>query len=275
MTFSFEILSDTWGHLGESPVLSKDGHYLWWVDTEGWRLLRSHTGTGATETWQTPEIIGCIALRDDGTLLAGLASGLFIFNPQTGLFQQACSPETRNDMRFNDCALDPVGRFWAGTMHRDITEPAGALFCVERDLTHKRFFDGLWTPNGLAFDADRARMYFSDSHPSIQTIWVCDYDLASGNPSNKRVFARTEHVEGRPDGAFVDDSGVYWIAGVGGSQILRFAPTGDMLEPIPVPVTHPTKLVHQGDGLLITTRRTAPANVSDMSGHVLRARRTD
>ncbi|MBB4566973.1 SMP-30/gluconolactonase/LRE family protein [Rhizobium leucaenae] len=274
MTPAFEVFSDRRGLLGESPVWSEDGKSLWWVDTDGCRLLRSDAASGGTEFWHAPEAVGCIAMRPDGMLLAGLASGIFLFDPASGRFDTACSPESRRDVRFNDGAVDPAGRFWAGTMHLNLTEPTGAIFCVETDLGHRRVFDGLWVPNGLAFDPARNRMYFSDSHPTVQTIWVCDYDLATGTPSNRRVFATTHDFAGRPDGAFIDEDGIYWIAGVGGSQLLRFAPSGKALEPIPFPVTHPTKIIMDKANprsVFVTTRRTAAEDETHSSGHVLRA----
>ncbi|UWU25209.1 SMP-30/gluconolactonase/LRE family protein (plasmid) [Rhizobium sp. CB3060] len=274
MISAFEVFSDRWSFLGESPVLSDDGNCLWWVDTEGCRLLRTDVASGRTEVWDAPEAVGCIALRPDGTLLAGLASGIFLFDPAKGGFDLACSPESRRDVRFNDGALDPAGRFWAGTMQFTLTEPAGAIFCVEADLSHRRVFDGIWTPNGLAFDPVRSRMYFSDSHPTVQTIWVCDYDVATGTPSNRRVFATTHDFAGRPDGAFIDEDGIYWIAGVEGSQLLRFAPSGEALEPIAFPVTHPTKIIMDRANprsVFVTTRRTVPEEDTHASGHVLRA----
>ncbi|MEZ2128292.1 MULTISPECIES: SMP-30/gluconolactonase/LRE family protein [unclassified Sinorhizobium] len=273
MTLAFDVFSDQWGHLGESPVWSESGNCIWWVDTDGRRLLRTDAATGKTEYWQAPEPVGCVALRSDGKLVTGLATGIFLFDPAIGRFDRVCAPEARTDIRFNDGALDPVGRLWAGTMHRSIAEPTGAIFCIESDFRHRRIFEGFWTPNGLAFDADRGRMYFSDSHPSVQTIWVCDYDVATGRPSNRRLFATTHDVEGRPDGAFVDEDGVYWIAGVSGSEILRFAPSGEMLEPLKLPVTHPTKLVITGSRprtAFVTTRRTAPDGESHPSGYLLR-----
>jgi len=276
MISAFEIFSDRWGFLGESPVWSEDGKCLWWVDTEGCRLLRTDAASGGTKVWDAPEAVGCIAMRPDGMLLAGLASGIFLFDPASGRFDPACSPESRGDVRFNDGALDPAGRFWASTMHLDLTEPAGAIFCIEADLTHRRLFDGLWTPNGLAFDPVRNRMYFSDSHPTVQTIWVCDYDLATGTPSNRRIFATTHAFAGRPDGAFIDEDGIYWIAGVGGSQLLRFAPSGEPLTPVELPTTHPTKLVMNHTmprTIFVTTRRMADPDRSDASGHLLRCLR--
>lgn len=277
MTVEFEIFSDRWAYLGESPVWSETENCIWWVDTDGRKLLRTEAASGTTTAWDAPEAIGCIALRADRMLLAGLATGIFLFDPEAGEFNRLCSPETRPDVRFNDGALDPAGRFWAGTMQRDIASRAGSIFCIESNFTHRRVFEDLWTPNGLAFDAARKRMYFSDSHPSVQTIWVCDYDLVSGTPSNRRVFATTHAFPGRPDGAFLDEDGVYWIAGVGGSQLLRFAPSGEALAPVDMPVSHPTKLVMNlamPRTLFVTSRRTTDDDRNDASGHLLRCRLT-
>lgn len=273
MTIAFEVFSDRWALLGESPIWSEAENCIWWVDTDGRAVLRTDAATGETSAWDAPEAVGCIALRADGMLLAGLASGIFLFDRRTGAFEHLCAPEGRADVRFNDGMLDPAGRLWAGTMQQEIASPAGALFCIEPDLSHRRVFEDFWTPNGLAFDPQRQRMYFSDSHPSVQTIWVCDYDLATGIPSNRRVFATTHVFAGRPDGAFVDEDGVYWIAGVGGSQLLRFAPSGEPLEPVDLPVSHPTKLVMNRTmphSIFVTTRRMADERQTDASGHLLR-----
>ncbi|PYE90376.1 SMP-30/gluconolactonase/LRE family protein [Phyllobacterium leguminum] len=273
MTVSFEIFSDLWVQYGEGPVWSESGNCIWWVDIPGCRLLRTDAVTGRTDAWNTPETPGCIAVRADGMLVVGLVSGIFLFDPVSGRFEHACSPESRDDVRFNDGASDAAGRFWTGTMHLAAARPAGAIFCIEPDFTYRRIFEDLWIPNGLAFDQSRNRMYFSDSHPSVQTIWVCDYDVLTGTPVNRRTFATTHALEGRPDGAFVDDDGVYWIAAVEGSQLLRFAPTGEALEPLPVPVSHPTKIVMDRKNpptLYVTTRRMAPDDETDPSGYLLR-----
>jgi sugar lactone lactonase YvrE len=269
MKWTFKPLSDRGADLGESPVWSPQENCVWWVDIDGCRLLRTDVTDGKTQEWAAPEPVGCIVLKPDGTLVAGLATGLFVFDRATGNFHKACAPETREDVRFNDSAIDPAGRIWAGTMHRENAHAAGAIFCIEPDFSHRRVFDGLWTSNGLAFDVRLDRMYFSDSHPSVQTIWVCDYDIATGVPTNRRVFATTHHLAGRPDGAFVDADSSYWIAGIGGAQLLQFSPDGTLMEIIAVPVQHPTKLsmdAHNPRSIFLTSRR-LPG--SDPSGFLM------
>ena len=80
-------------------------------------------------------------------------------------------------------------------------------------------------------------------------VWAYDYDVASGEPSNERVFLDFGPLPGRPDGACVDESGCYWIACVGGSAVLRVTPTGRIDRTIEVPVPRPTMPAFGGSGL--------------------------
>ena len=83
----------------------------------------------------------------------------------------------------------------------------------------------------------------------MRTIWACDHDIASGALSNRRVFVDTHGLAGRPDGGAVDADGCYWMAGVGGWQLVRFTPDGEVDLIVDVPVEKPTKVAFGGPGL--------------------------
>ena len=72
------------------------------------------------------------------------------------------------------------------------------------------------------------------------------YELKSGIPRNKKIFANTNNLKGRPDGAAVDANGFYWVAGVEGSELYRFNKNGKIDTIINLPVEKPTKLVFGG-----------------------------
>lgn len=277
MRLELEWLSDNFAMLGESPALSRDGSFVWWVDIEGHAVLRSEVSTGATQRWPAPEPAGCIAERDDGVILVGMATGIFRFDPEGGGFERLCNPQPEPGLRFNDGALDPDGRFWLATMGEDPTEERGVLFVLDRDYAWRRLAEGLRIANGLAFDPTRGRLYLSDSHPGVQTIWCYDWDRERGEIGDARVFARTDELPGRPDGAFVDATGIYWICGVEGGEIMRFTPEGARLPSLSVPVSHPTKAVLSRDGrsLFLTSRRMAPASAQHLSGHLMCLRVVD
>ena len=122
----------------------------------------------------------------------------------------------------------------------------GALYRFGPDGACPRVLDGLWTPNGLAFSPDGRTMYLSDSHPSVRTIWALDYDPDNGVASNRRTFFDTQTLAGRPDGGAVDADGCYWMAGVGGWQLVRFTPGGIVDRIIDMPVEKPTKIAFGG-----------------------------
>ena len=119
-----------------------------------------------------------------------------------------------------------------------------------------RHFDPVFTTNGMCFSPDGRTMYLSDSNPGVRTIWACDYDTDTGTPTNRRVFFDTREVAGRPDGGTVDADGCYWMAGVGGWQLVRITPQGKVDRIVEMPVEKPTKPMFGGprlDTLFVTS----------------------
>ena len=63
---------------------------------------------------------------------------------------------------------------------------------------------------------------------------------------------------GRPDGASVDSQGNYWVAMFEGQRLLQFAPSGELLAEIALPVRCPTMPCFGDDDLktlYVTTAR--------------------
>ncbi len=257
MNIAVDCVLDAKATLGEGAVWDVESNALWWVDIAAPSLHRFHPGTKNNETWSMPSAIGCVAPRQSGGAIVGLEEGWCAFDPADG------SVRLLNDMapgrathRFNDGAVDPAGRFWAGTMPKSGPRDAaageagdGTLFCLDTDGTCRAVLEGFYIQNGLAFSQDGKRMYLSDSYKPIRTIWVFDYDIETGTPSNRHTFFDTNAVAGRPDGAAMDADGGYWMAGVDGWQILRLTPDGAVDRAIQVPVEKPTCLAFGGPKL--------------------------
>lgn len=238
--------------LGEGAIWDREERALFWVDIPAGRLHRFDPVTLENRTWQMPDKIGCVALRRTGGAVVALANGFHALDFDTGDVTPICDPEPQTPgNRFNDGATDPVGRFWAGTMPKDGPgdSPEGALYRLDPDGTAPRMGEPMWVPNGMAFSPDGRTMYLSDSYVAVRTIWAFDYDCDTGTPSNRRVFLDTHVLAGRPDGAAVDADGCYWMAGVGGWQIVRITPEGKIDRIIPMPVERPTKIAFGGDNL--------------------------
>ncbi|WP_274426432.1 SMP-30/gluconolactonase/LRE family protein [Chelativorans sp. YIM 93263] len=244
----FDFLSMSRATLGESPVWSAGGNCLWWVDIEGSRVFRTDASTGRTVEWSTPEMAGIAACCGGGGVVVGMESGLFHLHLSTGHFERVAALNERG-VRFNDATVDSMGRLWAATMEFAYRRPAGILYRIDPDFTMHEVVTGLFIPNGLAVDEERGRLYFSDSHPDLQTVWCADLDFRSGSIGERRIFARFENRRGRPDGATIDADGNYWIAGVGGGSLHVFSPEGDHLHQYEVPVDNPTKIAFGGSDL--------------------------
>ncbi len=113
--------------------------------------------------------------------------------------------------------------------------------------TPSRKVAGLRTQNGCAISPDGKTFYLSDSHPAVCTIWAFDFDVASGDIENRRVFHKP--ARGRPDGACVDADGCYWFAAVDAGCIVRLDPAGNEIAAIDLPVSRPTKPIFGGADL--------------------------
>ena len=107
----------------------------------------------------------------------------------------------------------------------------------------------VYTTNGMTFSPDGQTMYFSRQQQADPQHLVVRYDIATGKPGPAELFFDTRQVAGRPDGGTVDAEGCYWMAGVGGWQIYRISPEGELLFTLDVPVEKPTKPMFGGQNL--------------------------
>ena len=260
-----ERLTDPIYTVGESPLWRASEAALYWVDIPGKRICRLHAESGVIDTWNTNAMVACIAFNRDGTLVAGMEDGIYSLRlaPEGAVTatQLAAAKLPMQNMRFNDGRCDRQGRFWAGTMHMDMpaAHAVGALyrFTTSDGLTCP-IASGLLTQNGLAWSPAGELMYLSDSHPKARFIWVFDFDIATGTPSNRRLFIDMNQHPGRPDGAAVDADGCYWTCANDAGQLLRFTPAGKLDMSIPLPVNKPSMCAFGGkdfDTLYVTSIR--------------------
>lgn len=267
------IISTTRDRVGESPVWDAVSQALYWVDIEGRHIHRYDWATRTQRTWNTPERAGCIALSARGGLVAAMETGVFSVElqgpPQVHAVLLAPITHRQPNMRFNDGRCDASGRFWVSTMCMDMSlaAPVGAWYCLDERGLRGPVCDGLITPNGSAFSPDGRTMYFSDSHPTVQKVWACDFDVAAGTVTAGREFIDMTSQPGRPDGAAVDAEGHYWICGNDAGQVHRFSPAGKRVSSVHVPVAKPAMCAFGGprlDVLFVTSIQPAgaPAGLS-------------
>jgi sugar lactone lactonase YvrE len=255
MAVKVEVAAPGMDQLGECPLWDERTGRVYWVDSRGPSIRRLAPGTGTVEVFPLPEVVGSIAFRERGGLLAATKTGIHFCDPEHGTLTPAARPESHlPDNRFNDGRCDRNGRFWAGTMSDVRRDPVGTLYRLDAELRCTALRNSIIIPNSLAWSPDGRTMYFADTYRS--TIWAWDYDPATGDATRERVFADTG--AGRPDGSCVDADGGLWNAEYGAGRLVRYAPGGEVDRTIDLPVANPTCCCFGGtrlDELYVTTAR--------------------
>ena len=249
---------DARAELGEGTIWDPAAGVLWWIDIWGKLIHRYNPATGADDTWEAPEYLGCIGLRAKGGLVLTMVSGFYFFDPVTGKFDAIIDPESHlSDTRFNDGKPDRQGRFWSGSMFEvpgRKVEFIASLYRMDKDLSVHRMIDGIGCCNGLAWSPDSKTMYFSDSHTTI--VRAYDFDAVTGDIANRRTFIDMTVTGGVADGATIDAEGCYWVTIPVTSKVCRYDPTGKLMQTIVLPTDLPTCCEFGGpnlDILYVTT----------------------
>lgn len=238
--------------LGEGPRWDAAAGELLWVDIMAGVLRRAvedGDGLRTVAVFSIGEPLGAAAplAGGDGWLLA--AAGGFRHLTVDGTVTALLDTEPA-DVRMNDAACDPDGRFWAGSMAYDQRDGAGRLLRCDPDGTVHVVLEHATVANGLGWSPDGRTMYHADSGTGVVTAYPVD----GGELGAGRVLIRPER--GVPDGLTVDDEGGLWVALNGGGEVRRYDPAGATVSVWPLPVTQPTSVVLGGAGgrrLFVTT----------------------
>jgi sugar lactone lactonase YvrE len=247
--------------IGEGPVWSVAEQRLYWADIAGKQLNIFDPATGSNEVFDLPELVTSISprARKDAGLLLTLRSSFAFFDPRTGKLDKLAEPEPdRTGNRFNDGKTDRQGRMWGGTMGDvNCDHPVGSLYRFGTDLKPVRVDQGICCSNGLGWSPDSKTMYFTESFR--HRILAYDFDAATGDVSNRRVFVSVEpHESAFPDGLTVDAEGHVWSAQPMFGRLARYAPDGTLERVIELPVSRGTSVMFGGsnlDVLYVTTMR--------------------
>ncbi len=159
----------------------------------------------------------------------------------------------KKESRFNDGAVDPQGRFWAGTLTHD-GSASSSLYRLDPDYSVHTMATGLTISNGIGWSPDGKTMYLADTEK--QVIYAYDFDAGTGNIENRRDFVRTTSEEGFPDGLTVDADGFLWVGFYGGWRVVRYGPGGKREREVRLPVANVTACTFGGpdiSDLYITT----------------------
>ncbi|RBO79826.1 SMP-30/gluconolactonase/LRE family protein [Marinomonas aquiplantarum] len=249
---------DAQAKLAECPRWDERTQTLYFVDIDSFVLYAYDTQSKTLSNRKFDEEIGCFSLAENGGFIAAFRSGVYTFDHLNAELKPYWKADyDQQTTRFNDGRCDAKGRFLAGTMYSPKDAFKGALHQFSQGQ-QKILDQAAWTSNGLAFSPDQSIMYYSDTPNHV--VYQFDYDVETGEATNKREFIRFPHGNGRPDGAAVDTDGNYWSALYQGQRVVKISPAGDILEEHPVPATYPTMVAFGGPNmstLYVSTCRAA------------------
>jgi len=257
--FTAVVCSDVVAEHGEGVVWDHGRGELLWVDVSAGRLHRGRPARAAIEYLGCFELgcpLGAIAPAQDGGWIAAAGPGFARLGPDGAMTWVARPAAGQPELRMNDGACDPAGRFWAGTMAYAETPGAGTLYRLDPDGTTTAMLTGTTISNGLGWSMDGSTLWFADSGDA--TVDAFDFDLQTGGISGRRTVVEFDPRDGVPDGLVVDAHDHVWVAVWNGGEVRRYSPDGDLVARVRLPVSRPTSCCFGGpelDTLFISTAR--------------------
>ncbi|WP_442576501.1 SMP-30/gluconolactonase/LRE family protein [Microbacterium sp. F51-2R] len=232
---------------GEGPIWNPETSAVHWVDIIKGEMLVTDYATGATRVTAYPEMVGAVAPRADGGIVAAVASG-FVGLDAAGRIDRRADI-LPDGIRMNDAKTDPAGVFWAGSCEMGFAEGLGGLWRLDENWEPALVLQNLTLPNGLGWSPDGRVFYLVETQG--RQILRFDFDpLASTITSQASVLVDSDAFpDGLPDGLAVDTRGHLWVAVYGGSAVHEFSPHGVRLRTVAVPTAQTTSCAFVGPGL--------------------------
>lgn len=258
MAKQLQVVVDAKSSLGEGPIWLADDNKILWVDILGKMIHLFTPKTGMLRTIRTEQYVGTVVPTNRRKLLCAMHHGLYFLDLKSECLEPIADPEEGlPDNRFNDGKCDTTGRFWAGTMSMKGQAKAGALYCLDCDLSLRKAIDGVSISNGIGWSPDNKVMYYIDT--PTREVAQFSFQSDNGEISNRKIALIIPDDTGVPDGMTVDSEGMIWVAHWGGSRVTRWNPiTGKQLDQVDLPVSQVTSCCFGGanlDVLFITTAR--------------------
>lgn len=247
-------LSDTICELGEGPSYDPATGTLYWFDIVNGLLIEHRSGSG-TKVHKLGRMASAIAVVDGERQLISAEDGLYLRDTATGKLALHTPIEADNPVtRSNDGRVHPCGAFWVSTMGKKAEKGAGSIYWFFKGEL-RRLFSDVSIPNSIAFSADGAVAYYTDSKTGLLMRTACD--PASGMPLGEaKVFADRGGGSGDHDGSVVDLDGTLWNARWGEACVNAYSPDGRLVRSIAMPARQPSCPAFHGpnaDRLAVTS----------------------
>ena len=238
-----EPIADYQCVVGEGPLWQPIEKKVYWTDIGTGRMFRYDPATGKHEQFYSGRPVGGYTIQADGSLLLFMDRGTIAIWRDGALTTVVEDIPDERQTRFNDVFADTAGRVFCGTM--PTKDRPGRLYRLDTNGKLTLVLEGIGCSNGMGLTPDRKGLYYTDS--TAYTIYLFDYDQATGAISNQRIFVRHPERDGLPDGMTVDAAGNVWSAHWDGSALICYSPQGKEIERIAFPVRKVSSVVFGGD----------------------------
>lgn len=274
VTFRATPATDAVYELAEGIVWDDRADLVRWVDINAGCVLHGSLRDGRIVDISGVDIgqtAGAVALTEDSGLLIAAARGLAVISPGGAVSFGPDLLGDRRDVRFNDGAVDPQGRFVVGTLALGAETGGEVLLRIAPDGAIETLRSGIRLSNGIAFSPDGGTIYHVDT--LANTVSRHPYGGGSFDLDEPWMPVLTD-LPHFPDGLTVDAEGMLWVALWGGSGVRRYAPTGESLEIVEVDaaqVSCPAFIGPELSTLGITTAQEGLADWTERAGALFTA----
>lgn len=286
------LLPNYRGRLLEGVTYNKANNSLLWVDIILAQVHRYFFETSVHEILTLSiqgDSIGTIGLTSDNDkIVLCNKTGVCIGNFKTNEIKQIFTYPENSKLRSNDGKIDPHGNLIVGTM-ADFPVggqiPEGSLYKINaKTLEYQTLKTGLKCPNGLGFNKELTKFYWTESPQ--RKIYVYDYDFEKDVATNEQVFFDLDHhvsQDSVPDGMCTTEKNSVFGALFNESMVVRITPDGNVSTKFKLPAKCITCCTVGGindDELFITTAHELHEDLSvdihketsDLGGYMYRVK---
>lgn len=266
--------------LAESPRFA---HEQWvWLDIPKQNayairhtdLLSIHKSQKAQPITPTPlpdEMAAILPTANPQQWLGCGRAGIWLMNWHTQTMHAELiytAPYDTYTQRFNDAQLDAQGRLWVSTLVDLKNTQDAALYCLTIDYTTLQpkviavdiLEQQLTVGNGLALHQQQDITHVYLACTAKKTIWRYTQQHNHTALHNKTKLRTYTHGLERPDGAWCSETGLYWVAVLGGGRIEAIDSSGMPVRHIKTPCLNPTMLCMAHDLVLLTAKAEGSPN---------------
>lgn len=240
----------------EGPAFAPDGS-LWLVELKGGCLVRlkpngqlTRFAVGGQPNGIAIDAPGRIWFCDAGQ------NAIRRFDPATHRLETLAETLDGQPLdKPNDLAFDATGNLVFTCPGNSRRESTGYVCVLLPDGRVRKIADGLYFPNGLAFDAEGRHLFIAETYR--HRIWKGRWNAPTAEWTNARVWCEVGGPDGPggPDGMAIDEQGNLYVAVYGTGEIRVVGPAGHIHEHLRLPGQNPTNCAFipaDPPGLVIT-----------------------